>query len=649
MFSCLPWFSARRYCRASLLFALIACLSAAGADLAAQTAHLSNPLGGSSFGSVAVGTTTSPVTLTFTFDSGGAIHPPDVLTLGVAKLDFRDAQTGTCTTNGSLHQYSQGDTCTLDVRFSPKSAGARFGAAVLSDTSGNPIATAYVYGTGIAPLVAFSAAESSIAGHAAVALNQPWGVAADGNGNLYVADTGNSRVLKVPSTDLSCTTASDCVAIGSSLSFPDGVAVDGAGNIFIADGNAGGILKETPLGGGGYAQSFVASVGTPRGVAVDGSGNLYIVANGETDGVLKGTFSAGSYSSSVIPVSNWNYPQAVAADVNGNVYVANTGGNAVVEEALQPGGSYIENTVASISGPNGVAVDNSGNVYIVSSGGSNVVKETPAGNAYIASTITSGLLMPHGVAVDARGDVYVADYGNNRILREDVVTPPSLSFAATQVGSQSSDSPQSFSVFNIGNAKLTFTAPSSVPSGFAIDAASNCPQIAAVAPGASCSFAVDFTPVATGSNSGSMAVVDNNLNAAGPSYANQFIPLSGTGTGVAPHITQNPSGQAVAVQWPATFYAAASGAPAPTVQWQQSVDSGSTWSDIGGATTTTLSFLAAHSMNGYEYRAVFTNVVGTATTRAATLTIVPNKGGGAPPCPGGSHRPSQKDQACDGL
>src|SRR5208337_1563401 len=90
----------------------------------------------------------------------------------------------------------------------------------------------------------------------------------------------------------------------------------------------------------------------------------------------------------------------------------------------------------------------------------------------------------------------------------------------------------------------------------------------------------------------------------------------------APSVTTQPASQTVAAGQTATFTAAASGNPTPTVQWQVSTDSGSTFSDITGATSTTLTLSnTTTAQNGDEYQAVFTNSVGTATTNAATLTV----------------------------
>src|SRR5213593_1884192 len=89
----------------------------------------------------------------------------------------------------------------------------------------------------------------------------------------------------------------------------------------------------------------------------------------------------------------------------------------------------------------------------------------------------------------------------------------------------------------------------------------------------------------------------------------------------APTITMQPTNQTVNAGETATFTAAATGSPTPTVQWQVSTDGGVTFSNLSGATSTTLSFTTTLSQNGNKYRAVFTNSAGSATTTAATLTV----------------------------
>jgi hypothetical protein len=89
----------------------------------------------------------------------------------------------------------------------------------------------------------------------------------------------------------------------------------------------------------------------------------------------------------------------------------------------------------------------------------------------------------------------------------------------------------------------------------------------------------------------------------------------------APSVTTQPGGQSVVSGTTVTFSAAASGTPAPTVQWQVSTDGGNTWSNIGGATSTSYSFGAGTGNNGYQYRAVFTNSAGSAASSAAGLSV----------------------------
>lgn len=78
------------------------------------------------------------------------------MTQGARDLDFTDAGTGTCTTNGTSHACKAGDTCTVDVNFRPRAAGGRRGAVVLSNPSGANMATANANGNGSGPQIVFS-------------------------------------------------------------------------------------------------------------------------------------------------------------------------------------------------------------------------------------------------------------------------------------------------------------------------------------------------------------------------------------------------------------------------------------------------------------------------------------------------------------
>ncbi len=90
---------------------------------------------------------------------------------------------------------------------------------------------------------------------------------------------------------------------------------------------------------------------------------------------------------------------------------------------------------------------------------------------------------------------------------------------------------------------------------------------------------------------------------------------------VPPVVTLQPQGQSFCGSGTATFIAAASGLPVPTVRWQVTTNSGASWVDIPGATSTTYSFSAVSVDNANQYRAVFSNAGGTATSSAATLAV----------------------------
>jgi len=93
-------------------------------------------------------------------------------------------------------------------------------------------------------------------------------------------------------------------------------------------------------------------------------------------------------------------------------------------------------------------------------------------------------------------------------------------------------------------------------------------------------------------------------------------------TQFAPAVTTSPSSLTITPGQTASFTAAASGTPPPTIQWQLSTDGGVTFSNIAGATSTTITFTASLTQNGNLYQAVFTNSAGSATSSAAQLTVL---------------------------
>ncbi|HWZ01536.1 MAG TPA: hypothetical protein VNX17_10665 [Edaphobacter sp.] len=497
---------------------------------------------GVNFSSAAIATSAPPmIPLTFTFDTGGTIGTPAVLSQGASGQDFADAGAGTCSAGTT---YNPGDTCTLNVSFTPQFSGVRYGAAALSDNSGAVIAAAHAYGTGLGPQLIFSpGTQASLGG----GFSQPQGVAVDGSGNVFVADT--TTVKEIPA---GCGSTSCVVTLAGSFSFsnlPD-IAVDGGGNVFVADSGANKVYEI--LAAGGYATVNTLAAGfsfsAPTGVAVDGSGNVFVADH--SNNAVEEILAAGGYVTVNTLGGGFSAPQDVAVDGKGNVYIADTGNDAVKEIAPGCGSASCVVTLGGgFNVPAGIMVDGNGNIYIGDSG-NNAVKQMAAGcgNAGCVVTLGSGFRSPQGVSVDGSGNVYVADSGNTAVVKLDFADTPSLSFASTAVGSNSSDSPQTVTVTNIGSGALIFPVPGaglnpSIAAGFTIGGSSTCPQLTSTSSlgtlvaGASCTNLISFSPTTVGSISGSLAMTDNHLNAPAPTYVTQSIALSGTATAGTPTIT----------------------------------------------------------------------------------------------------------------
>lgn len=526
----------------------------------AEAASASAPAA-TSFGSVPVASSSSSQSLTFTFLTPGVIGTPVVVTEGAPGLDFSDATTGTCDTNGTSYVYSASDTCTVNLIFTPRYPGTRLGAALLEDGSGNVLATAYVYGTGTGPELNFLPGQETSVVTSGNGIANPQGLALDGYGNLYISDYANHAVYQTTPEGVT-TKILDLTGVGEGGT-PESLAVDGAGNLYIGDSNNNQVLQAMPSGSG-YAlnPSPVASeLNSSGGVAVDQYGNVYIADTNNNRILLETLQTNGSYVQTVIVAAatsilgaTLNTPFDVAVDASGNVYISDTLNNRVIKESYS-GSAYTPSLVAGgLDWPTQLIVDGDANVYFANNGHSSaanalIYKETPSEGSYIQSIVPTSLTASNlwGVAVGGNGNVYFSDTTDTKVIEENFASAPSLSFATTNVGSISSDSPRAVTLENVGNAELTLTstgltAPadfSQVPgSGSPVD----CADSGTVAAGASCNLSIKFAPT-TGGNplSESFVLSGNSLNAA---PGTQDIALSGIGIAVA--LTLSPSNSALA-------------------------------------------------------------------------------------------------------
>ena len=307
----------------------------------------------------------------------------------------------------------------------------------------------------------------------AAQLYYPNGVAVDSAGNLYIADTYNSRVRKVTNGVITTVAGNGTQsfsgdngsATSAQLYNPHGVAAGPDGSLYIADSSNNRIRKvangaiTTVVGNGtaGFSgdngPAASAQLSDPEGVAVDSAGNLYIADTGDnrirkvTNGVIvtvAGTGWCGFTLGDNGPAASAQLcsPKGVAVDSAGNLYIADTFdqlirkvSNGVITTVAGTGthgpssGDNSPATSASLFSPTGVAVDSAGNLYIADTGNSRVRKVSNGIITTVAGTggygfsgdnglaASAQLFNPEGVAVDAAGNLYIADTLDNRIRR----------------------------------------------------------------------------------------------------------------------------------------------------------------------------------------------------------------------------------------
>lgn len=226
-------------------------------------------------------------------------------------------------------------------------------------------------------------------------VNHPVGLALDGAGVLYSADTPTST--GVGSVDR-YTTAGVQSTFSTGYQNTLGLAFDAAGNLFLSTvdnssgASVGSIVKITPAGG---SSTFATGLQRVRGLAFDAAGNLY-AADLDAGSVYKYT-SAGARSTFA---TGFNYPTGIAFDATGTLFVCSQG---VGVFEVTPAGT-VSTFTTNVTDPRWLAFDPaSGNLYVsdvgdasATAGQGNVYLFTPAG---ARTTALSGLTYPTGIAV----------------------------------------------------------------------------------------------------------------------------------------------------------------------------------------------------------------------------------------------------------
>jgi sugar lactone lactonase YvrE len=365
-------------------------------------------------------------------------------------------------------------------------------------------------------------------------LNNPQGVAVDFKGNIYVADTGNS-LIRIITSDGSINLFAGYVVNGqptfgwngdggpanvAQLHLPAGIAVDGGGNLYIADSANNAIRKittdgviHTIAGLGPLAPGFsgdtgpatAANLNGPLDVTLDSSSNVYVADTNNanvrkitSDGNIATIAGTTAIKSNVLTIA-FGYagdggaatsaelagPAGVAIDSTGNLYIATYADNRIRKIGTNgnistfagnsgygfagDGGPAVN---AQLAAPRGICVDSSGNIYLADRWNNRIRKiangtlSTIAGNGLAnfggdnGAATSAQMSAPAGVAIDKAGNVYISDFLNNRVR---MVSPSGIitTFAGNGLPGFSGD----------GGAATS--AQLNQPAGLAIDSSGN--------------------------------------------------------------------------------------------------------------------------------------------------------------------------------
>jgi sugar lactone lactonase YvrE len=304
----------------------------------------------------------------------------------------------------------------------------------------------------------------------AARFRSPYGIAVDGDANLYISDSGNRTIRKISAAGVVSTIAGlsgfggNTDGAGSNARFNalSGLTIDGSGNLYVADSGSHLIRKISPAGvvstlagqagvrGSTNGVGSAARFNAPLAIAAEGGGTVYVadtvnesIRRITPDGTVT-TFAGSAIAGSLNGTgasARFFRPQGIAVDGGGNVFVSDTYNHtirkitpaAVTSAVAGPGGNFgsADGTGANalLNRPRGIGLDSQGNAYVADSFNNTVRKITPSGNvttfagqagatAYVDAVGTAArFVFPSGLAVDSADNIFVSDTSFNAVRR----------------------------------------------------------------------------------------------------------------------------------------------------------------------------------------------------------------------------------------
>ena len=274
-----------------------------------------------------------------------------------------------------------------------------------------------------------------------VGLNGARGVALAPDGSIYVADTGNSRIVRLDSDGNLLTSWGSRTLEGQlppapgTFLEPWGVAVDSIGNVYVADTwnhriqmfDANGNF-EREWGSFGQLSDGTGSLWGPRGIAIGADGRVYVTDTGNKRVVVFDTNGTFIQEFGTAEERQLDEPVGIAADSHGNLYLADTWSMRVV--VFSAYGNLV--TTWPVQGWAGdsldnkpyIAVDAEDRVYITDPERYRVIVFSSSGTPLAAfgqyGPEEDAFGLPVGIASDSAGTIWIVDAGNNRLIKFDL-------------------------------------------------------------------------------------------------------------------------------------------------------------------------------------------------------------------------------------